>query len=524
MMKNTSLLVLFFLVIFINVNIIKCVDFYKFDDPVPSNNTSSHENESKDDDDEPELFTYAIIYGTLLTFLGGSLCAGTGIGGGAFYIPVYILILGLDPHVAVPLSKVTIFGVSIGGYLVNFSKRHPLTNRPLIDYNVALLMEPMTLIGSIIGVFLNVVFPAYLIIVFLIMLLSYSTYKTFRKGYRTYKLETKPPEEEDHTVVVSEDEIDDENYDIALQEIASEDLSNSLNEDNDENELFLNEMDDDNKDLNKINDDSDGENDNFERIDDENEPDIESLYESSIEADNIRQAILKKESKIPYIKILGLFFLWIGMFIIILLKGGTAPDSSIIGIVCGSWEFWFLVIISFPYLASFSGIFGAFLRYEYKKKLRVNYEFITGDIHWNLKNTVSLPILSILAGVAAGFLGIGGGMVKGPLMLSMNMLPQVAVVTSAFMIIFTSSSTTAQFIILGKLPISFGIWYFFVGLFAAVVGNLFVGWLVKKYKKQSYINFLLGFCIVLSAIVMTFTLIYGMIQGTESMHFESICD
>lgn len=40
--------------------------------------------------------------------------------------------------------------------------------------------------------------------------------------------------------------------------------------------------------------------------------------------------------------------------------------------------------------------------------------------------------------------GIGGGMIKGPLMLEMGMIPQVSAATAAFMILFTSSATTAQ--------------------------------------------------------------------------------
>jgi uncharacterized membrane protein YfcA len=113
--------------------------------------------------------------------VSGAICAGGGIGGGGFYLPVFILILSLAPQEAVPLSKVTIFGVALGGYLVNFRKRHPDADRPLIAYNVAQIMEPMTLCGSIIGVFFNVIMPAYVIVVFLVVLLIVASFRTFRK-------------------------------------------------------------------------------------------------------------------------------------------------------------------------------------------------------------------------------------------------------------------------------------------------------------------------------------------------------
>ena len=70
-------------------------------------------------------------------------------------------------------------------------------------------------------------------------------------------------------------------------------------------------------------------------------------------------------------------------------------------------------------------------------------------MQWTNKKTIVLPIIFVMAGVAAGFLGIGAGLVVGPIFLEMGMVPQVAVATSSYMILFTSFSTTVQFLILG---------------------------------------------------------------------------
>jgi uncharacterized membrane protein YfcA len=53
---------------------------------------------------------------------------------------------------------------------------------PLINYQVAGIMEPTTLIGAIFGVMMNHMFPDWLILVLLVSLLSYITYKTVLKG------------------------------------------------------------------------------------------------------------------------------------------------------------------------------------------------------------------------------------------------------------------------------------------------------------------------------------------------------
>ena len=61
-----------------------------------------------------------------------------------------------------------------------------------------------------------------------------------------------------------------------------------------------------------------------------------------------------------------------------------------------------------------------------------------GDIVWTARTTLTYPALCSIAGIIAGMFGVGGGIVKGPLMLALGVLPDVAAATSATMILFTS--------------------------------------------------------------------------------------
>ena len=88
-----------------------------------------------------------------------------------------------------PKTKVAIFGVAIGSFVIIARTKHPSAKRPIIDYDFAMLVEPTILVGSMLGVYLNVVFPSYLIIFFLVLLLSFTGYKTFKKGIEWYKKE-----------------------------------------------------------------------------------------------------------------------------------------------------------------------------------------------------------------------------------------------------------------------------------------------------------------------------------------------
>ena len=81
------------------------------------------------------------VIGLTLAMIGLILAAGGGIGGGGILVPIYILILNFLPKHAIPLSNVTVFGGSIANTLLNWRKRHPVADRPLIDWDLIVVME-----------------------------------------------------------------------------------------------------------------------------------------------------------------------------------------------------------------------------------------------------------------------------------------------------------------------------------------------------------------------------------------------
>lgn len=74
-------------------------------------------------------------------------------------------------------------------------------------------------------------------------------------------------------------------------------------------------------------------------------------------------------------------------------------------------------------------------------------------MEWTAKSTLVFPALCSFAGLAAGTFGVGGGIIKGPLMLEMGVLPEVAAATSATMIFFTSASASVVFISFGAVQV-----------------------------------------------------------------------
>ena len=94
--------------------------------------------------------------------------------------------------------------------------------------------------------------------------------------------------------------------------------------------------------------------------------------------------------------------------------------------------------------------------------------------------------------MCAGALGIAAGTVIGPIMLEMGLSALVGSATSGFMVLFTASSTTVQFLIMGQLTVDYAIFFGLIGCLSAAVGNTVVSWLVKKYKKTYFLVFMLA--------------------------------
>ncbi|KAK4274303.1 hypothetical protein QN277_017545 [Acacia crassicarpa] len=138
----------------------------------------------------PEMkFGWPIIIGTLIGILGGAFGSVGGVGGGGFFVPMLILIIGFDAKSATPISKCMITGAGVSSVYFNLKLRHPTLDIPLIDYNLVLLMLPVILLGISIGVSLSVVFSNWMITVLLIIIFIGTSIKAFYKGAETWKEE-----------------------------------------------------------------------------------------------------------------------------------------------------------------------------------------------------------------------------------------------------------------------------------------------------------------------------------------------
>eukprot|EP00540_Astrosyne_radiata_P020084 CAMPEP_0116865202 /NCGR_PEP_ID=MMETSP0418-20121206/25266_1 /TAXON_ID=1158023 /ORGANISM="Astrosyne radiata, Strain 13vi08-1A" /LENGTH=574 /DNA_ID=CAMNT_0004500547 /DNA_START=44 /DNA_END=1769 /DNA_ORIENTATION=- len=490
------------------------------------------------------------VAGFTVACVGLILAAGGGIGGGGILVPTYILILGFDARYAIPLSNVTVFGGAVANTLLNMSKRHPLADRPLIDWD----MEPMTIAGALIGANLNKLLPEYIIVVLLLVVLAFTAFKTLKKAGQLYhkeQFDALNGEEEDE----DEDDVElgniqtsrtlprrnsDPKLNTACTMPKAEGLRRSkslpyaldalgnTNESGTDLELWVDEP----QDLGEITKETLHQLEELEERKKELRLPLGkwrskkyshlAVQESMEDTEcSVLSGILERERRVPWRNVLVIFILFLVVLTVNILKGGGAFPSPI-GIRCGSPSFWIsegllmLAILAVTYHSR------SYLLNAASQKRVTKYKFVEGDIQWDARSTVIYPLLCFFAGFVAGLFGIGGGIVKGPVMLALGVHPAVASATSACMILFTSFTATTSFLVFGLVIPDYAIFCLIMGFIATVVGQTVMAYLIRKYRRHSYIAYCIGVVVGISAVCMALESILSLLAGS-ALRSSGLC-
>ena len=409
--------------------------------------------------------------GFVCAVCGLMVAAGGGIGGGGILVPIYILVMGFSPKNAIPLSNVTVFGGAVANTYLNSKKRHPLADRPMVDWDLIMIMEPLTIAGALMGAFLNKLLREEVLVVMLVLLLSFTAYNTLKKAIKMYKIES---------------------IQIARQRVKESELTVMASR-------------------NATVDEVEAENGLMDNLE---------MEEVEMETNELR-TILEEERIAPMLNIRLLLMMFVVVLAINVLKGGGAFASPF-GIVCGGIGFWVANLIMLSWILVISYWIRNYLIQRYERKERCGYKYVEGDIKWDRYSTKLYPAICTLAGFFAGMFGVGGGIVKGPLMLAMGVHPKVSSASSACMILFTSFTATSSFVVFGLLIHDYAVVCLCVGFTATYCGQIVLYYLMSKYERNSYIAFSIGGVVLLSALLMNVQSLVSMAEG-GGKHPGGIC-
>jgi len=226
----------------------------------------------------------------------------------------------------------------------------------------------------------------------------------------------------------------------------------------------------------------------------------ESLSTSSENLAERRREWLERDSRqYPREKLLALGLLWVGLILLTFMKGGKGVDS-IVGITCASPWYGVLIAIQFLWTLGFALVSGIKLVKKQADKEACGYPFLENDVLWDMSKLRFYAFFTFVAGIVAGLIGIGGGMVLGPLMLVMGIHPRVSSATTGTMIVLTSSSVAVLFVTSGLVPWEYAVYFFCICFLGAYIGKRYIDGYVKRSGKASILIFLLATIIALATI------------------------
>jgi uncharacterized membrane protein YfcA len=458
-----------------------------------------------------EAWRWAVT--TILCWLITSCAVAAGIGGGGLLVPLYSLVLGVGTKHAIPISQATIFGVACGNVLYISRLGHPKANRPLIDYATVVLMQPGELMGVIVGVLMNRFLPEVIIIILLVLVLGFTAYKTLCKGVARWRAETKEWEQEEHDASVppAEDDKDGEgehHHVHHLQKLAHGE-SAIMHHDGEPVSESDDEMTRDEKKEEPANSAPDetaqpiiDEIEELETGTSDESSKLIDVPETSAEAQRRAAAlkVIEDEKAIQFPR--KSYIALVGMTTFLIVYSLLLNQVIIPGFDNCDLAYW-------PLYWSPVLVFGAIMWYfarqnisRYGNEVELGFTFVDGDLQWDKRTVSLLAPAAVAAGVAAGLLGIGGGMVLGPLFVALNFQPQVGTASTGFMILFTALSGTVQYLALGKLPWRYALWFGSIGAIGGQTGQRVVESLIDRTGRPSIVVILLACIIGIAVIIM----------------------
>eukprot|EP00917_Polyrhabdina_sp_WS-2016_P019023 GHVP01040845.1.p1 GENE.GHVP01040845.1~~GHVP01040845.1.p1 ORF type:complete len:450 (-),score=59.12 GHVP01040845.1:849-2198(-) len=437
------------------------------------------------------LLAWAITLGSI--FFCATISAITGTGGGALYMPVLTLSLN-DPHLAVPLSKSCIFGVALAAVSINLSVlkmrkskikslEHDFVKKwvkdALILLPIAASFEPMTLAGATFGVISNLVMTSTQILMCLIVILTITTVKTFHKGIKQLKNERL------YLMVENGDSMD----------------NSSIHEPNSESAIQLKSY----LHATRV---------PFETFSDSSLESI-PLFE---ERDQVRrdEVVEQELKKLNFVSLFVIIASWTTGVLLLVCGGGPAA------ILCGntSQKFYVALEVCCHFLLSIFFFF-------YTSNNQVWQEVLSlASMPSASKIAVLGPAAGFFSGLCAGCLGIGGGLIKGPVMIHLGLQPLQTVATTSFMILFTASTNMVSYAVSGRVSASSASVYIICAFTASVLGTWALHWWNRSNRRASYSTLFLASVILFSMIAMVGAPVYQYStspEGLESAELSDVC-
>lgn len=388
------------------------------------------------------IFTSEVLLCAPILFLGGLLCSAGGIGGGGVYVTLLMVAGGLAPHEAVPLSKAIVFLGSLSSLVLNLrkglaAKAGEAAKQSLIDYGICRIVVPASLMGTLLGVLLNRIAPDWIIVAALCTVLGGMSIAITR----TLMSQRSEENAEDAAIAAGRDNahLPNSGKKVLIQSGKKRALGSLGKQD--------------------------------------------AVAAFGLLWTVILCGVLRAHAAACAEKLASPTATQECQHPINVLFFRNMLEGLMLDGYAQAIEFFFLAV----------PICMCVLVLIHCSRHQVTRE------GWAMREVMHYQTMGVCTGCLAGLVGIGGGLIFSPFFLVMGVDPAVAVATSSTCVIFTSSSTTMQYLLTDRIITSLAVAYGIVNLLASYAGTSFVHFLQDNFTtRKSYITAIVAVGVILS--------------------------
>jgi len=152
------------------------------------------------------------------------------------------------------------------------------------------------------------------------------------------------------------------------------------------------------------------------------------------------------------------------------------------------------------------------LQREQFLKLNFGQGLVKPDIRVIGTDLIKVVLISFIGGLVSSSVGLGGGAIFNPMLLSLGIPPAVASATGMYMIIFSTAASTLSFILNGQLNVPYGLWIGFFCIVGSMMGMRVMKKVMKNLGRQSPQVMLLCFVLFISAVAV---FVFGIVDTVQ---------
>lgn len=157
-----------------------------------------------------------------------------------------------------------------------------------------------------------------------------------------------------------------------------------------------------------------------------------------------------------------------------------------------------------------------------------NINLVESDIRFEGKQLTRTLVLGFVGGWVAGALGLGGGAIFNPALLTMGLPPQVSSATGLYLVTFSKIASCLVYLLNGELDLPYSFWLGAWATFGSVIGMWLTNLYMRMSGRQSIIVWVLVFMFAISVIAIPvlggLSIKQEMDLGKDIYKFSTICE